>query len=471
MDEMGVNEQAISIFTSDYESAEFIKSMKDLASLSGVLKELSTETKYESPKEIIRFINVIQLIHEASLGIRETIENEEMLYYRYRSTYLQDDEPPELQTIQRMVTILERNNWIIKQLRQIKLRDRGKRLMSSLIRMGNDALAYYMKDDIERSLFQARRDAEISSAYDDRGISGGNQIASMIYNVEEAVKQLEDRQLELLADRHAYPHLAKIHELMTALEQELKDRLEKFQTLEESTVMSSLMTRGTATISKGTNLSLHVLKKYIRFSDLQMTPHIDQVSPEKIRQIIIEMYASEENPDTPTPHDIFSFMEQDKYEGEAMDGIWMPVKFASPIGTVDIEEAVEYLETYEPKIERDITPIVEPVYEKTEMDERSLEDAMQDASWQMTKSLIETEKIEDYLDEHGETELEELIVQSSSTQWHDAILSLLAVSALTSNKKIKQREVKNNKNIEKEWTWIDDGDKRFTVRKHTHDDE
>ena len=42
MDKMDIK-APISIFTSDYQTAEFMKSMRDLASLAGVLKELSTE--------------------------------------------------------------------------------------------------------------------------------------------------------------------------------------------------------------------------------------------------------------------------------------------------------------------------------------------------------------------------------------------------------------------------------------------
>lgn len=471
MDEVGVNKAIISIFSSDYQSAEFMKSMRDLASLAGVLKELSTEKMYDSPIEIIRFLNVIQLINEASLGIKNPIDNEEVLYYRYRSTYLNDQEPPSMSLINRMVTILERNNWVVKQTRQIKLRDRGKRLMDGLIRMGNDALAYHLQDDIGRSLFQARRDAEISEAYDDQGISGGNKIASMIYNVEEAIKQLEERQLELLADRNALPQLEKINQLMTELEIKLNERMQQFTTIEESTIMSDLMRRSTAAISKGTNLSLSLLTKYIQFVNMQLTPTVNVISPDKVRQFILAMYTPEVNPNIPTAHDILSFMEQDKYEGESMDGLWVPVKFAAPIGTQDIEEAIEYLKTYEPKVEKPFIPHEEPVYEETLMDERSLQEAMQDASWKMTKSLIETDRIEDYISTNGETELEELMIEASSNKWHDAILSLLAVSALTSNKKIKQRTVQETKDYEKQWEWIDNDDKRFTVRKYVNDDE
>ena len=471
MDEMDIKQAPISIFSSNYQTAEFMKSMRDLASLAGVLKELSTEKMYDSPTEIIRFLNVIQLINEASLGIKTPIDNEEVLYYRYQSTYLQDDEPPTLQQITRMLTILERNNWIVRQSRQIKMRDRGKNLMDGLIRMGNDALAYYLQDDIGRSLFQARRDAEISEAYDDQGISGGNKIASMIYNVEEAIQQLEERQLELLADRNALPQLEKINQLMIELETKLNDRLQKFGTLEESTVLSDLMRRGTSAISKGTSLSLSLLMKYIRFVNMQLTPTANTISPERVRQFILSMHMPEEHTNIPTAHDIFSFMEQDLYEDEAMDGLWIPVKFAAPIGTQDIADAVQYLQTYEPKLEKPLVAQEEPAYENTEMDNRPIAEVMQDASWKITQSQIDTERIETYLTDHGETEIEQLIVESSSNKWHDAILSLLAVSALTSNKKVEQQTIKQTKHFDKQWEWIEDDDKRYTVRQYPHDDE
>lgn len=470
MDQMDVKEP-ISIFTSDYQTAEFMKSMRDLASLAGVLKELSTEKMYDSPIETIRFLNVIQLINEASLGIKDAIDNEEVLYYRYQSTYLQDNDPPTLAQITRMLMILERNNWIVKQSRQIKMRDRGKNLMDGLIRMGNDALAYYMQDDIGRSLFQARRDAEISAAYDDQGISGGNKIASMIYNVEEAIKQLEERQLELLADRNALPQLEKINHLMQELETKLNERLQQFGTVEESTKMSDLMRRGTAAISKGTSLSLSLLTKYIRFVNMQLTPTANTISPEKVRQFILAMHSPEANPNIPTAHDILSFMEQNQYEEEAMDGLWVPVKFAAPIGPQDITDAIHYLQTYEPKLEKPISHQPEPEYEETEMDVRPIKEALEEVSWKMTQSLIDTERIENFLSEHGETEMEELIVESSSNRWHDAILSLLAVSALTSSNKVEQQRIEQTKDYEKQWEWIDDDDKRFTVRQYPHDDE
>lgn len=460
----------VSIFKSDYRSAEFMKSMQDLASLASVLKDLSTEKMYESPEEIIRFLNVIELINRASLSIDDRLENEETLYYRYRNIYEKDVNPPDLQAIQRIITILSNNNWLIKQTRQIQLLDRGKRLMDGLIRMGNDSLAYYSEDDIGRSLFQARRDAEISAAYDDQGISGGNKIASMIYNLEQAISQLDSRQLEFLADRNALPQLEKINQLMEETEEKISERLRKFQTLEESLIMSDLLHRGTASLTKGTSLSLHVLQKYVRFVNMQKTPMEDRISPEKVREFILSMYRPPLHADIPTAHDIFSFMEQNQYEGETYDGLWMPVKFAAPIGREDISDAVHYLETYEPRVEEKVETRAELEFTEAETVEDTIEEVFASAAWQMTKSQIDTSKIENYLNEHGETELESLIIKSSSNEWHDAVLSLLALSALTANHKIGTKVKQQTKTYEKEWEWVEDDDKRYTVYQQSSDD-
>ena len=127
-------------------------------------------------------------------------------------------------------------------------------------------------------------------------------------------------------------------------------------------------------------------------------------------------------------------MEQNQYEEETFDGMWMPVKFAAPIGHQDINDAIHYLATYEPKREGDIIDREEPEYREVEMVGDSIEEMFDQAAWQMTKAQIDTTKIENYLDDHGESEIEELIVRASSNKWHDAVLSMLAVSALTSSK-------------------------------------
>lgn len=466
MDEMDtVKRGPISIFNIESNTAELKTSMRDIASLAGVLNELGSQQIYESPLEILRFLNSIQLLYEESLGLTDPIEDTEMLYYRYRNTYI-DDNPPTINQLDHLIYILSRNSWLTKQTRQIKLLDRGKRMMDALIRLANDSLAYYLQDDIGRSLFQARRDAELSAAYDDNGISGGNKIASMIHNVEDAIQKLELRQLEFLADRNALPQLEIIHQLMQELEVKMQERLDQFQTVEESLVISDLVQRGTAVLSKGTALSLGMLTKYIRFVTMQDTPLSDSISPEKVRSFILNMYNPPIDSNMPNAHDLFSFMEQAQYDDEELDGIWLPVKFAAPIGGQDIDDAIHYLETYEPKVNDPIEDDEEIDFEDTSVEGESVKQLFDDAAWQMTKAVIDTDAIEQYLDAYGESELEEVMIESSSAEWGDAIRSLLAVSALTSKQKIDMIEATDTKQFDKQWEWVEDDDRRFTLQRH-----
>ncbi|MDM5248809.1 hypothetical protein QUF91_16120 [Lysinibacillus sp. G4S2] len=468
-----VKRAPISIFNVESNTAELKTSMRDIASLAGVLNELGSQQIYESPLEILRFLNTIQLLYEESLGLTDVIEDTEMLYYRYRNTYI-DDAPPTIKQLDHLIYILARNSWLTKQTRQIKLLDRGKRMMDALIRLANDSLAYYLQDDIGRSLFQARRDAELSAAYDDNGISGGNKIASMIHNVEDAIQKLELRQLEFFADRNALPQLEIIHQLMQELEIKMQERLSQFQTVEESLVMSELVQRGTAVLSKGTALSLGMLTKYIRFVTMQDTPLSDSISPEKVRTFIVNMYNPPIDSNIPNAYDLFSFMEQAQYKDEELDGIWLPIKFAAPIGGQDIDETIHYLETYEPKVNDPIEAEEEIDFEETVVEGESVQQLFDDAAWQMTKAVINTDVIEHYLDVHGESELEEVMIESSSAEWADSIRSLLAVSALTSKQKVNMKEVSDTKQFDKRWEWVEDDDRRFTLQRYkrtTRDNE
>lgn len=458
-----VDQQLVSIFDKKDSAQELMQSMRDIASLSGVLSDLGTENSFQSPIEILRFLRIIQLLNEEALGLSEPIENAEMVYYRYRNRY-SDNEPPTRKRVEQVITILVNNNWVSKQAHQLKMRDRGKRMMDALIRLANDSLAYYLNDDIGRSLFQARRDAEISEAYDDKGISGGNKIASMIRNVENAIQLLQERELEMLADRNALPQLEAIHYLMLELDVKMQERLNKFATLEDSLIMGNLIQKGTSVLAKGTRLSLGMITKYMKFTAMQQGPSSSVISPEKVRTFIISMYDPPLDSDIPNVHQLFSFMEHNKYTDEAVDGFWMPVKFASPLSPLAIDEAVYHLETYEPIVGKSFEGEVETDYAEDEVEMEDIASVMGDADWLITTSMIDTVAIENYLVVHEETELEELVVEAASSKWGDAITGLTAIAALEGNKKIHLKRDVVQKKYDKEWKWMNDDDGRYKVR-------
>lgn len=465
-----LDSRLISIFKENNGAPQLAQSMKDISSLAGVLGELGAQDFFQSPIEILRFLRVIQLLNEEALGLGEPIENEDTIYYRYLNRY-QDQEPPTKKRVEQIIYILAKYNWISKQSRKIKMRDLGKRMMDALIRLANDSLAYYLQDDIGKSLFQAKRDAAISEAYDDNGISGGNKIASMIKNVENAILLIRERELEMLADRNALPQLELIHGLMYELEQKLEERLNMFTTFEESLVLTNLMQKGTGTLAEGTNLSLGMITKYLKFSSIQNTPLTKNIQPEKIRNFIANMFDPPIDSDIPNAYQMFSFMEQDMYEEEANDGIWIPVKFAAPLSATIVDEAIDYLEHYEPTIDSIEETEEEVIYVTEEMTEEELEELMVDTKWMLTKQMIHTDDIERYFTDHEQAPLEQVISEASSVEWGDTINALTAVSALISSKRLiesidKQISVKE---IRKEWEWMKNEDRRIIIKRRTNE--
>ncbi|MFC4354252.1 hypothetical protein ACFO0S_04090 [Chryseomicrobium palamuruense] len=465
-----MDSRMISIFKEDDATPQLSQAMKDVSSLGGVLSELGAQEFFQSPTEILRFLRVIQLLNEEALGLGEPIENEEMIYYRYLNRY-QDQEAPTKKRVEQIIYILSKYNWISKQSRRIKMRDLGKRMMDALIRLANDSLAYYLQDDIGKSLFQARRDAAISEAYDDNGISGGNKIASMIKNVEDAILLLRERELEMLADRNALPQLELIHSLMQELEQKLEERLNKFATFEESLVLTDLMQRGTGILAEGTNLSLGMINKYIKFSSIQKTPLATTIHPEKLRNFIANMFDPPVDSDIPNVYQMFSFMEQNFYEDEAVDGIWIPIKLASPLSAGSIDDAIDYLENYEPTTDPIEEDIDEVTYVTEEMSEEELEGLMAEANWMLTKQMIQTDRIEEYFKEHEQAPLEQVIVEATSSEWGDTINALTAVSALISSKKIVELPSEQTmfEEILKEWEWMKHEDGGTIIKRRTNE--
>jgi hypothetical protein len=399
MDELDV--KLISIFKESTASSELHEALRDVVKLAGVLKELSDEDYFQSPIKLLKVLRVLNILQEEALGLADQeLENEKTLYYRYRNVY-GEDEDMSLEDVKHLVFVLGKYNWIMKTPSSIKMRSLGKRLLDLLIRLANDSLAYYLHDDIARSLFQAKRDAELSEAYDDKGISGGNKLASMIRNVEEAVQLLKERELEYLANRHALTQVQLINSLMEELEMKMNERIKAFETFEESLLLTNLIQQGIYTISEGIKISLGTINKIVKFTHLQQTEQSHSIRPELIRNFIFKTY---QNPydDDPDPHQILSFMEQNQYEDEAMDGLWMPVKFAAPLTAEDIWEGIDYIENYEPAVSEIIeTPIV-AYNEPDELSDEEIAEKMEESHWQMTKEQIPTEHIEQFLKEAGQ---------------------------------------------------------------------
>ena len=179
--------------------------------------------------------------------------------------------------------------------------------------------------------FQAKRDAELSEAYDDKGISGGNKLASMIRNVEEAVDLLKERELEYLADRNALEQVQIIHGLMNELDMKMKERIATFETLEEGIPLADLIQKGTLVMTEGTKMSLGTINKILKFSHLKNTDMSHAIQNDRFRVFVAKMFDNPFDSDIAEPLSIIKFYGAGPVRGRAKDGLWMPVKFASPL--------------------------------------------------------------------------------------------------------------------------------------------
>lgn len=124
------------------------------------------------------------------------------------------------------------------------------------------------------------------------------------------------------------------------------------------------------------------------------------------------------------------------------------------------------MEEYEPYTDH-IEEVVQEEYEEIEeMSEAEVKKLLANQQWSMTKDQIQTERLEEFLMEQEEVDMEELVLEVGSNTWGDAVNALIALSALTANNKADIMDNQNVKerNIEKEWEWGSDDDKRKRVR-------
>ncbi len=198
--------------------------------------------------------------------------------------------------------------------------------------------------------------------------------------------------------------------------------------------------------------------------NVQQTPLQTEISPEKVRVFIEKMFNPPPESEIPNAHQLFSFMEQAQYEGEERDGIWMPVKYATPLSYLDIEKGIDFLENYEPVV-ADLEEVKTLEFHEENIEVDSVTELVEEASWLLTKASIDTEKIENYLQQKKEADIEETIIETSSPSWGDAIRQLLAIAALEANKNIEFRPKQEVKQYEKEWEWIEDEDRKSGIPK------
>src|SRR5690606_37367160 len=99
-----------------------------------------------------------------------------------------------------------------------------------------------------------------------------------------------------------------------------------------------------------------------------------------------------------------------------------------------------------------------------------LNDLFGESQWLLTKSMIETEAIEAYMEQVEEAPIEQVMIEATSTEWADAINALTAIAALVGNKKIVIEEATKDQAVDqnvydKEWEWMHLNERDVMIRK------
>lgn len=129
------------------------------------------------------------------------------------------------------------------------------------------------------------------------------------------------------------------------------------------------------------------------------------------------------------------------------------------------------MEEYEPKTEHVEEVEEEITFESEEISKEDLDELMRETNWLLTKNMIETTVIENFLDKHEVLPIEDLVIQATSSQWTDAVNALTAISALVGNKRVTIEKAKHHNNLtvyERSWEWMNDEDRANIVRKREH---
>lgn len=188
------------------------------------------------------------------------------------------------------------------------------------------------------------------------------------------------------------------------------------------------------------------------------TSEASLIDTDKVRDFIIRMFDPPVDSDIPNCHQLFSILAQGKYPDEAVDGLWVPVKFASPLSAETIDEAVGYIDTYEPYLSPMEIMDREFAYFSDEVAANTL----------VTKEVVQTENLESHLQVYDVSSMESVIVKGTSLEWSDAIDTISAISALVGNKKITIKEETQVKEIipnRKDWEWMDNEDGSDIIQK------
>ncbi|MBP1933227.1 hypothetical protein [Ammoniphilus resinae] len=404
--------------------------LSDFVSLSGVMTEFSSADFWRDTDRVLETLRLLDLILQATLYKGEwQLRDDDAIIHRYNRLYGQAP----LLNVKHFLNVCRKYNWVTSAKNPpLRLQPTGKRMIGHLFRIANDAFAYHLQPEDQQALYQAIRDAKLGEAYEDEGIGGGEVLASMISNLEDASEELE-----LSIQRYIYEGkgIQKVQEIGGLLDQ-VKDRLEtRFEKSVEfipDNQLQLLSERAHRAFADAHSVSYPVLGQTAISSLRRQEKRVTHIDVNQLLRYLSDC-AQLEFRNIDDQVGLIDLMVP--FNGEEDDGlgIWWPQELPMPLSENLIDRGMAELQRI-----IQLEPIVPTDYgeemEFLEPDIVSLEELKewqgQSASLAEEQSL-DTRKVEEYLNLLKRDRVDSLLANISET-WEEAANHLLSVSALIS---------------------------------------
>jgi hypothetical protein len=451
----------ISILSCD-DSYGLRNALKDLITLSGVLKDLGNERFWAEPKYVLETMRTFNLILKGTHYVEtDGIAGAEELVYRYEREY---GEAAEID-IPRLVRLCRKFNWVVDAANGcVKFTSDGKRMVLSLFRIANDSLDFHLTPLEMKYLYLAQRDIDLASVYEDKGIGEHDTLSSIVTNLEDAVEDIERQGQMYIDGGYGLEKFQGVYGLLKRLEQEIElryneKRLEAMVGI-ESQRLQKLYYRSFLAFQKAFRVLAPFLGSIGYASQFGMGRKVQLVDRETFLNYLVDVFSGHVENYIMDPIMVLEQLEFDvtDHADEDMDveGIFCGFTLPPVLYQEDIEAGIMELddwitnwsipETYDEDLEieyLEATPVTPEQFRKLVGGATAEADSLRLDTWPLVEGIKKYSG--DYVDN---------LLKYMGKEWWQCVVNLSMLAVLHGEREVQLlpgTEVRKDKDLNKEW--------------------
>lgn len=326
--------------------------LKDLITLSGVLKDLGNERFWMESGYVLETLRTFNLILRGThYADTEGIVGPEELVYRYEKEY---GVGPEID-IPRLIRLCRKFNWVVDASNGcLRLTADGKRMILSLFRLANDSLDFHLTPSEMKYLYLARRDIELASVYEDKGIGEHDTLSSIVSNLEDAVQDIEWQGDMYIHEGYGLEKYEGVYVLLKILEKEIEDRYNQRKIggsfIDEDNRLQNLHSRSFLAFQKAFRVLAPFLGDIGYASQFGMQRKVQLIDRDGFLEYLVHVFSGEEEHYTLGPLMVLEQLEYEAFqeiEGE-MDfgGFFSPFKLSPLLHEEEVDRGIVELDDW-----------------------------------------------------------------------------------------------------------------------------